>query len=91
MPIGPSRKVVLYFAGSGPWPTARNLDAGGRAAACLPVERAAACCVDVAVISKFGKQEAACGGPADAFKGSFSRGTPLLTAVSPAVAEAREA
>jgi len=72
----------------GPGSTACNLDAGGLAAACAAVEQALARGVDLVVISKFGKQEAARGGLADAFRAAVAAQAPILTAVSPAVAEA---
>lgn len=70
----------------GPGSTACNLDADGLAAACVAVERSLARGADLAVISKFGKQEAARSGLADAFRAAVEAGVPILTAVNPSMA-----
>jgi hypothetical protein len=69
----------------GPGSTACNLDPRGLAEACAAVERAIASGVDLVVLSKFGKQEAARGGLNDAFRAAFAAGLPIATAVSPAL------
>jgi hypothetical protein len=71
----------------GPGSTACNLDPGGLAAACAAVERAIREGADLVVLSKFGKQEAARSGLCDAFRAAIQSGLPILTAVSPALAE----
>ena len=70
----------------GPGSQACNLDGQGLTAACAAVERALAGGLDVVILSKFGKQEAAHGGLYDAFQLAAASRTPLLTAVSPAMA-----
>jgi hypothetical protein len=75
----------------GPGSTACNLDPGGLVAACAAVERALTHGVDLVIISKFGKQEAARSGLADAFGAAVVAQTPILTAVNPAVAKAWDA
>ena len=72
----------------GPGSEACNLDGRGLAAACVAVERALASGLDLVIVSKFGKQEAARSGLYDAFQIAAASRTPLLTAVSPAMAEA---
>jgi len=72
----------------GPGSTACNLDPGGLAAACAAVERSLGHGGDLVVISKFGKQEAANSGLADAFRAAAVAGVPILTAVNPAMSEA---
>jgi hypothetical protein len=59
-----------------------NLDPGGLAVACAAVERAAGGGCDLIVLSKFGKQEAAGGGLADAFRAAIAADIPVLTSVS---------
>jgi len=71
----------------GPGSQACNLDGRGLTAACAAVERALAAGLDLVIVSKFGKQEAARGGLYDAFQLAAASRTPLLTAVSPAMAE----
>jgi nucleoside-triphosphatase THEP1 len=70
----------------GPGSQACNLDGRGVTAACAAVERALAGGLDFLILSKFGKLEAARGGLHDAFQRAVVSGTPLLTAVSPAMA-----
>ncbi len=65
--------------------TACNLDPRGLADACAAVERAIDWGVDIVVLSKFGKQEAARGGLSDAFRAAFAADIPIVTAVSPAI------
>lgn len=72
----------------GPASTSCNLDPGGIAAACKAIEDALERGVDLIVISKFGKQEAARGGLADAFRAAVTAQVPIMTAVSPALADA---
>ncbi|MBY6240199.1 DUF2478 domain-containing protein [Methylosinus sp. Sm6] len=67
----------------GPGSVACNLDSGELAQACAAIERAAAGGLDLAVISKFSKQEAARGGFADAFRAAIAAKVPVVTAVSP--------
>jgi hypothetical protein len=67
----------------GPGSVACNLDSGELAQACAAIERAAAQGVDLIVISKFSKQEAARGGLADAFRAAIAARIPVVTAVSP--------
>jgi nucleoside-triphosphatase THEP1 len=72
----------------GPGSEACNLDGRGLAAACAAVERALAGGLDLVILSKFGKQEAARSGLNEAYQTAAASRTPLLTAVSPAMAEA---
>lgn len=67
----------------GPGSVACNLDSSELAQACAAIERAAASNVDLVVISKFSKQEAARGGLADAFRAAIAAKVPVVTAVSP--------
>ncbi len=60
-----------------------NLDSGELALACAAVERAARRGVDIIVLSKFAKQEAARGGLSDAFRCAISAKTPVIVSVSP--------
>lgn len=72
----------------GPGSQACNLDGRGLAAACAAAERAVAGGLDILILSKFGKQEAARSGLYDVFLMAAATCTPLLTAVSPAMATA---
>jgi len=72
----------------GPGSTACNLDPAGLADACSRVESAIAAGTDLVILSKFGKQESQGGGLADAFRAAVTAGTPVLTAVSPALSQA---
>jgi hypothetical protein len=67
----------------GPGSVACNLDSGELAHACAAIEQAARRGVDLIVISKFSKQEAARGGLADAFRAAMVAKIPVVTAVSP--------
>jgi Protein of unknown function (DUF2478) len=67
----------------GPGSVACNLDSGELAQACASVERAARAGVDLVIVSKFSKQEAARGGLADAFRAAIVAKVPIVTAVSP--------
>lgn len=67
----------------GPGSVACNLDSGELAQACASIERAARAGVDLVVISKFSKQEAARGGLSDAFRAAILAKIPVITAVSP--------
>jgi len=64
-----------------------NLDPSGLALACSLVEDAIERGVDVVVLSKFGKLEAARSGLCDAFRAAILADIPVITAVSPPVAE----
>lgn len=75
----------------GPGSQACNLDSQGLTLACVAVEQALAKGLDLVIISKFGKQEAARSGLYDAFRAAASSRTPMLTAVSPAFAAAWDA
>lgn len=68
--------------------SACNMDPSGIAEACAAVERSIAAGADLVIISKFGKLEAERGGMRDAFAAAVAAGLPILTAVSPAVAQA---
>ncbi|MGJ5201888.1 DUF2478 domain-containing protein [Bradyrhizobium sp. HKCCYLR20261] len=72
----------------GPGSQACNLDPEGLALACAAVQRSIARGTDVVILSKFGKQEAAGSGLADAFGSAIAAGRPIITAVSPAMMEA---
>jgi hypothetical protein len=67
----------------GPGSVACNLDTGELAQACAAIERAVSEGVDLVVISKFSKQEAARGGLSDAFRVAIAAKVPVVTAVSP--------
>ena len=75
----------------GPGSQACNLDGRGLTSACGAVERALAGGLDFVILSKFGKLEATRGGLYDAFQIAAASRTPLLTAVSPAMAAAWDA
>jgi nucleoside-triphosphatase THEP1 len=64
-----------------------NLDPSGLALACGAIEDAIQKGVDVVVLSKFGKLEAARSGLCDAFRAAMMADIPVVTAVSPPVAE----
>lgn len=64
-----------------------NLDPSGLAVACGVIEDAIQLGVDVVVLSKFGKLEAARSGLCDAFRAAMIAEIPVITAVSPPVAE----
>ncbi|MGJ4930057.1 DUF2478 domain-containing protein [Bradyrhizobium sp. HKCCYLS2038] len=72
----------------GPGSPACNLDPEGLALACAAVQQSIIGGTDIVILSKFGKQEAAGGGLADAFGAAISAGLPIITAVSPAMMEA---
>ncbi|MBI1866814.1 MAG: DUF2478 domain-containing protein [Methylocystis sp.] len=67
----------------GPGSAACNLDTRELARACAAIEGALASGVDLVVISKFSKQEAARGGLIDAFRAAITAKVPVVTAVSP--------
>ena len=69
----------------GPGSQACNLHSGGLALACAAVEQSIASGADVAVLSKFGKQEAYGDGLIDAFGAAIAAGVPIVTSVSPAL------
>jgi nucleoside-triphosphatase THEP1 len=64
-----------------------NLDPGGLALACGLVEDAIERGVDVVVLSKFGKLEAARSGLCDAFRAAMIADIPVITAVSPPLSQ----
>jgi nucleoside-triphosphatase THEP1 len=64
-----------------------NLDPGGLALACGLIEDAIERGVDVVILSKFGKLEAARSGFCDAFRAAMLADIPVITAVSPPLAE----
>ena len=64
-----------------------NLDPSGLAIACGRVEDAIHRGVDVVVLSKFGKLEAARSGLCDAFRAAMLADVPVITAVSPPVVD----
>ncbi|MGD9545108.1 MAG: DUF2478 domain-containing protein [Methylocystis sp.] len=64
-----------------------NLDPGGLAVACGLVEQAIDRGVDVVVLSKFGKLEAARSGLCDAFRAAILADIPVITAVSAPVSQ----
>ncbi|WBK01547.1 DUF2478 domain-containing protein [Methylocystis parvus] len=64
-----------------------NLDPNGLALACGMIEEAIAQGVDVVVLSKFGKLEAARSGLCDAFRAAMMADIPVITAVPPPLAE----
>jgi hypothetical protein len=66
--------------------TACSLDPGGLAKACGMVESAISDGADVVVLSKFGKLEAARSGLCDAFRAAIMADLPIITAVSPILA-----
>ncbi|GLH81429.1 hypothetical protein SSBR45G_63380 [Bradyrhizobium sp. SSBR45G] len=72
----------------GPGSQACNLDPEGLVLACAAVQQSIISGTDVVILSKFGKQEAAGGGLADAFGSAIAAGIPIITAVSPAMMEA---
>lgn len=78
-----SGALVAISQDLGPGSVACNLDSGELAQACAAIERAAAAGVDLVVVSKFSKQEAARGGFADAFRAAIAAKVPVVTAVSP--------
>ena len=82
-----SGAVISISQDLGPGSTACNLDPGGLAAACAAVERGIRAGADVVVLSKFGKQEVARSGLCDAFRAAIDAGLPIVTAVSPSLAE----
>lgn len=64
-----------------------NLDPGGLALACCLIEDAIERGVDLVVLSKFGKLEAARSGLCDAFRAAMLADIPVITAVSPPVSQ----
>lgn len=71
----------------GPGSEACNLDPSGLALACGVIQDAIQSGVDVVVLSKFGKLEAARSGLCDAFRAAMMADIPVITAVSPQLAE----
>lgn len=83
-----SGQIIAISQNLGSGSISCNLDAAGLAEACAAIERAIATGAEVVVLSKFGKQEAARAGLADAFRAAVSAQLPIVTAVSPALADA---
>jgi len=81
-------ELISISQNLGPGSEARNLDGRGLAAACAAVESALAGGLDLVIVSKFARQEAAGSGLYYAFRMAAASGTPLLTAVSPALGAA---
>lgn len=71
----------------GPGSQACSLDPQGLAMACAAVQAAIARGADVVILSKFGKQEAHGGGLNHAFGAAVTAGLPIITSVSPALAD----
>jgi len=67
-----------------------NLDPAGLTAACAAAERAIANGVDLVILSKFGKQEAARSGLRDAFHAAVCAAVPIVTSVAPNLSDAWE-
>ena len=82
-----SETVIKFSQDLGAGSTACNLDPSGLAQACEAVERAIEDGADVVVLSKFGKLEAARGGLCDAFRAAILADLPIITTVSPLLAE----
>jgi hypothetical protein len=72
----------------GPGSVSCALDAAGLASACAAIEAAIEAGCDLAIISKFGKQEAERSGLAGAFQAAIAAGVPIVTSVAPAMTEA---
>ncbi len=81
-----TRFPIKQNLGSGS--TSCALDAGGLANACAAIEAAIEDGCDLAIISKFGKQEAERSGLSGAFHAAIAAGVPVVTSVAPSVAEA---
>ena len=75
------------FQDLGPGSSGCHLDSAGVTQAADAVQRDIARGCDLVVLSKFGKLEAGGGGLRDAFSAAFEAGIPVLTSVSPALAE----
>lgn len=82
-----SKSVIKFSQDLGAGSTACNLDPSGLAKACEAVERAIEDGADVVVLSKFGKLEAARGGLCDAFRAAILADLPIVTTVSPLLAD----
>ncbi|MGD0764599.1 MAG: DUF2478 domain-containing protein [Roseiarcus sp.] len=82
-----SKAVIKFSQDLGAGSTACNLDPSGLAKACEAVERAIEEGADVVVLSKFGKLEAARGGLCDAFRAAILADLPIITTVSPLLAD----
>ena len=82
-----SKAVIKFSQDLGAGSTACNLDPSGLAKACEAVERAIEDGADVVVLSKFGKLEAARGGLCDAFRAAILADLPIVTTVSPLLAD----
>ena len=79
--------MIKFSQDLGAGSTACNLGPSGLAQACEAVERAIEDGADVVVLSKFGKLEAARGGLCDAFRAAILADLPIITTVSPLLAE----
>ncbi|MGA7807993.1 DUF2478 domain-containing protein [Bradyrhizobium sp.] len=78
-------RVFSISQNLGPGSQACNLHPEGLALACAAVQDSIAHGADVAILSKFGKQEAIGGGLIDAFGAAIAAGVPIITSVSPAM------
>jgi hypothetical protein len=78
-------RVFSISQNLGPGSQACNLHSEGLALACAAVQEQIAHGADVAIISKFGKQEGIGGGLIDAFGAAIAAGVPIITSVSPAM------
>ncbi|WP_316177022.1 MULTISPECIES: DUF2478 domain-containing protein [unclassified Bradyrhizobium] len=81
-------RVFAISQDLGPESQACNLDPEGLVLACAAVQQSISRGTDIVILSKFGKQEAAGGGLADAFGSAIAAGLPVITAVSPAMMDA---
>ncbi len=72
----------------GPGSVSCALDAAGLASACAAIETVIEEGCDLAIISKFGKQEAERAGLAGAFHAAIAAGVPIVTSVAPPLTEA---
>ena len=87
--IGSGERFAI-FEDLGPGSTACHLDASGATAAAEAVREDMIVGCDLALLSKFGRLEAAGKGLRSAFTAAVEAHVPLLTSVSPAVAKAWE-
>jgi hypothetical protein len=81
-------ELFSIFQDLGPGSTACHLEGTGAARASQAVRQAMESGCDLVVLSKFGKLEAAKQGLFEAFAAAIEADVPVLTSVSPAVAEA---
>lgn len=78
-----SGEVIGIHQDLGPGSEACNLDTSGLARACAGVERQIAAGVDLAILSRFGGQEAERGGLTAAFQAAVAAGVPVACVVTP--------